>query len=352
MRIAPWMVVKEAWSELMLERKSRLKFRVWTLILLFQIACSNVCAASDGGAYAGLEFYGSSMLSRIELERLLNLRNGASFRSVNSGIERLKRELKARKLEANIQTVTGDGTDIYVSVDILNDDGALPPRILQDPHQVEFRSEEPLQLLAKLHERLDFLDAQGRPAGEVIRDGVKFYSDEVCNGFVRELIRNCEPMRQELLYLIDHDPNAVRRQSAVELLNWAGDIPDTAARLLPAVDDIDLNVRTLVTRYLFRSLPFLPDDFPFEDMIEVYSRDLIRPSHDDRSKSLYLLLAVVKKRPELVRQVKSIDSKRILALKERSVVPSIKLACEQFEKLFARANVGLTDVKPNLDFLP
>ena len=248
--------------------------------------------------------------------------------------------------------MTGDGSDLYVSVDILGDETEMPSRILQDPHQVNFRSQEPVQLLEKLHARLDFLEAQGRPASEEMRDGVKYYSDEPCNQIVKELIRHCEPMREELIYLIHHDPNAVRRADAAELLSWAGEIPDTAMKLLPAVDDVDLNVRTIVTRYLFKSLPLLPDDFPYADMVDVYSRDLARPSHDDRSKSLYMLLALLKKRPELVRQVRSLDDKRIQQLRNRSVVPSIKLACAQFERVFARANTGLTDVKPNLDFLP
>jgi hypothetical protein len=316
------------------------------------ISLPDMALAGEGGAYAGLEFYGSTQISRVEVERLLGLRNGASYRSVVSATERLKRELKARKLEANIQAVTGDGTDIYLSVDILGDEQELPSRILEEPHHVNFRSEEPVQVLEKLHQRLAFLEAQGRPANEEMRDGVKYYSDEPCNQMVRELLRHCPPMREELLFLIDHDPNSLRRTCAVELLNWAGEVPDTAVRLLPAVDDVDINVRTMVTRYLFKSLPLLPDDFPFADMVEVYSRDLSRPSHDDRSKSLYMLLALIKKHPELVRQVKDLDDKRISQLKVRSLVPSIKLACGQFERLFNRANVGLTDVQPNLDFLP
>lgn len=319
---------------------------------LFAILPQTALAAGDGGAYAGLEFYGSSQISRDEVEKLLGLRNGASYRSVVSATERLKRALKGRKLEANIQAVTGDGTDIYLSVDILGDEEELPSRILEEPQHVNFRSEEPVQLLAKLHQRLDFLEAQGRPATEDMRDGVKYYSDEPCNQMVRELLRHCQPMREELLFLIDHDPNSLRRTCAVELLNWAGDIPGTALRLLPAVDDVDINVRTMVTRYLFKSLPFLPDDFPYAEMVEVYSRDLSRPSHDDRSKSLYMLLALVKKHPELIRQIKALDAKRMIQLKKRSLVPSIKLACGQFERLFAGANAGLTDVKPNLDFLP
>lgn len=309
-------------------------------------------AGDLGGSYVGLEFYGSTQISRAEVERMLALHSGASYKSVVGAIERLKRQLKARRLEANIQAVTGDGSDIYLSVDILGDEHELPSRILQNPQQVNFRSEEPVHLLEKLHQRLEFLESQGRPASEEMRDGVKYYSDEPCNQMVKELLRHCQPMREELLYLIDHDPNAVRRTCAAELLSWAGEVPDTASRLLPAVDDVDVNVRTMVTRYLFKSLPLLPDDFPFVDMVEVYSRDLLRPSHDDRSKSLYMLLALINKRPELIRQVKSLDDKRIEQLRDRSLVPSIKLACGQFQKLFARANVGLTDVKPNLDFLP
>lgn len=315
------------------------------------ICCEPASAATDG-SYQGLEFYGSSQMSRPELEKLLGLRNGASYRSVQSAMERLHRELKARRLEGNIQAVTADGSDIYLSVDVLGGYEDMPSRILKEPHQVAFRSEEPVQILEKLHGRLDLLEAQGRPASEEWRDGIKYFSDEPCNQMVKDLIRHCGPMREELLYLIDHDPNAVRRATAVELLSWSGEVPDTAYRLLAAVDDVDVTVRTLVTRYLFKNLALLPDDFAFQDLVEVYSRDLNRPSHEDRSKALYMLLAVVKRRPELIRQVQALDEKRIKFLQERSLVPSIKLACAQFQKLFVRSNVGLTDVKPNLDFLP
>ncbi|MBA3859585.1 MAG: hypothetical protein C0507_21985 [Cyanobacteria bacterium PR.3.49] len=308
--------------------------------------------AATEGSYQGLEFYGSSQMSRPELEKLLGLRNGASYRSIKSAMERLHRELKARRLEGNIQAVTGDGTDIYLSVDVLGGYDDMPSRILKEPHQVAYRSEEPVQILEKLHGRLELLEAQGRPANEEWRAGIKYFSDEPCNQMVNDLMRHCGPMREELLYLIDHDPNAVRRATAVELLSWSGEVPDTAYRLLAAVDDVDVTVRTLVTRYLFKNLSLLPDDFAFQDMVEVYSRDLNRPSHDDRSKALYMLLAIVKRRPELIRQVQALDEKRIKFLQERSLVPSIKLACAQFQKLFVRANVGLTDVKPNLDFLP
>ena len=309
-------------------------------------------SAAMEGSYQGLEFYGSSQMSRPELEKLLGLRNGASYRSITSAMERLHRELKSRRLEGNIQAVTGDGTDIYLSVDVLGGYDDMPSRILKEPHQVAFRSEEPVQILEKLHARQGLLEAQGRPVNEEWRDGIKYFSDEPCNQMVNDLMRHCGPMREELLYLIDHDPNAVRRATAVELLSWSGEVPDTAYRLLAAVDDVDVTVRTLVTRYLFKNLALLPDDFAFQDMVEVYSRDLNRPSHEDRSKALYMLLAIVKRRPELIRQVQALDEKRIKFLQERSLVPSIKLACGQFQKLFTRANVGLTDVKPNLDFLP
>lgn len=322
-----------------------------SIAYVLAMPAGGVFAASEG-SYQGLEFYGSSQMSRPELEKFLGLHNGASYRAVTAAMERLNRELKARRLEGNIQAVTGDGTDIYLSVDVLGGYDDMPSRILKEPHQVAFRSEEPVQILEKLHQRLEFLEATGRPANEEWREGIKYFSDEPCNQMVNDLIRHCGPMREELLYLIDHDPNAVRRATAVELLSWSGEVPDTAFRLLPAVDDVDVTVRTLVTRYLFKNLSLLPDDFAFQDMVEVYCRDLNRPSHEDRSKALYMLLALVKKRPELIRQVQALGEKRIKFLQERSLVPSIKLACAQFQKLFVRVNVGLTDVKPNFDFLP
>lgn len=97
------------------------KQAVSILIANIFVVASSAFAYNASGAYVGLEFYGSPQISRAEVEKLLGLHNGASSKSVLSASERLRRALKARNLEANIQTVTGDGTDIYVSVDILGD---------------------------------------------------------------------------------------------------------------------------------------------------------------------------------------------------------------------------------------
>lgn len=302
--------------------------------------------------FAALEFYGSSQLSKMELEKILSLRPGASYRSVVSAIERLNRALKIRRLESNVQMVRGENHEIYLSVDVVGEDNDTPVRHLESPHQVEFRSEMPVELLGKLHTRLDLLDSEGRPPAEEYRNGLKFFSDEPCNQIVKDLMRFCPDMRDELLTLIDHDPSAVRRANAVELLNWSGDVPDTLLRLLPAVDDIDVGVRTLATRYIFNRLSILPDTFPYEEIADVYSRDLTRPSHQDRSKALIVLLALARQRPNLLRQIREQNAKRIAYLKERSQIPSIKLACGQLEKLFARQDAGLVDDKDFLPILP
>ncbi|MBC7998014.1 MAG: hypothetical protein IAF58_08735 [Leptolyngbya sp.] len=322
-----------------------------TFICLTLNLASNAASVREE-TFAALEFYGSSQISKLELEKVLALRPGASFRSVSSAIDRLNRVLKTRRLESNVQMVRGENNEIYLAVDIVGEDNDTPVRHLESPHQVEFRSEMPVELLGKLHTRLDLLDSEGRPPSDEVRDGLKFYSDEPCNQIVKDLMRFGPDMREELLTLIDHDPSAVRRSNAVELLNWAGDVPDTLLRLLPAVDDIDVGVRTLATRYIFSRLSMLPDNFPFEEIADVYSRDLTRPSHQDRSKSLIVLLALARQRPNLLRQIREQNAKRISYLKERSQIPTIKLACAQLEKLFARQDAGLVDDKGFLPILP
>lgn len=267
---------------------------------------------------------------------MLSLKPGASYKSVSQALLRFKKQLDQRHLEANTQLVSGDQGEIYVSVDLIEINPDLPTRRLVKPQHVAFRSEQPITFLAKLHERLDLLEQGGRPVSEEIRDGLKYYSDEPCNQIVQEIRRFAPEMRKELIAVVDHDPNSVRRETAIELLNWSGEVPDTAFKLLPALDDSDFNVRAMVVRYLFPRFGILPADFPYAEMADAFARQLRRPSHQDRSKALYALLALSRKRPELIGQIKDQNEAAINALATRSVIPSIKEAANELIKTFQK----------------
>ncbi|MBI4534290.1 MAG: hypothetical protein HY711_10140, partial [Candidatus Melainabacteria bacterium] len=134
-----------------------------------------------------------------------------------------------------------------------------------------------------------------------------------------------------------------------ELLNWAGATPDTSTQLIPALDDADHNVRASVARYLFPRLETLPDDFPFQDLLEALSRQLNRPSHQDRSKALYCLLALCKQHPDLTRAAKVFDEDRVKQLAQESTIPAIKEPAVELSRLFAKTPSVTEHMPPKPD---
>lgn len=289
-----------------------------------------------GMRYAGVEFYGSSQVTRAEIDKYLAVKLGVTMETVVRAVERLKKQLELRHVNAKVQVVSAPPGKFYLVVDVA--DSAADPvqtRRLKEPRHVLVRSDKPFLLLDQLETRLRKLTDEGRPWHEDIRDGMKFYSDEPCNAIVEQLGKQVPDMRLEYLAVIASDPDPNRRKRAVQLLNWAGAIPETAYYLLPAFDDADSDVRAEVARYMFPRFETFPDNFPFQMLIEAVSRQLSRTSHQDRSKALHCLLALANQRPDLISNIKVFNEERVRQLADASVIPSVKEPAQQLIARFA-----------------
>lgn len=317
----------------------------------FQFSCnifSIICLSSlflttaahgrgaDKAGFAGVEYYGSSQVSKLELEKMLGLHPGASPEAIENALVRLKKQLDARHLEAHAEVVTASPGVLYVVVDV--EDSSIeqaPTRRLREPRHVEVRTEKPFLLLNDLHARLDEVRSQGRPLTEALKDGYPYYSDEPANQVVADILKYAPVMRDELIAVTESDPNPVRRCQAIELLGWSGSTDNTALRLMPALDDMDPFVRAETARYLFPRLGLLSPSFPFENLAAAFGRQITRPSHEDRSKGLYCLLSLCMQHSDLIKQVSADDDKRIHELIDTSALPSVKIPAEKLVALFA-----------------
>lgn len=293
-------------------------------------------AADDEPKYAGLEYYGSSQMTRKEIEQILRLRVGGSSKSVEQAVARLRKALDDRHLIAVVDSVaTGPGVYVVADIEESKSGEELPMRILENPHHVRVQSEKPSLLLMKLDERLQKLVFEGRKPAETYPGGVKMYSDEPANQLVEELRRFGPPMRDEWLTIVVSDPDPARRVEAIRLLNWAGQYEDTCTRLVPALDDSSHLVRGEVVRFLFPRLRILSDYFPFNELAAALCRQIMRPSHEDRSKGLYCIIALLRMRPLLTAPMKQCAEKRIRTLADESIIPTVKEPAHQLLKTFS-----------------
>lgn len=291
-------------------------------------------AADDELKYAGLEYFGSSQISRKEIEQILRLKVGGSSRNVEQAVARLRKTLDDKHLIAVVDSVaTGPG--VFVVADIEDSKEDLPMRVLDNPHHVRVASEKPSLLLMKLDERLEKLNFEGRKSAETYPGGVKMYSDEPANQLVEELRRFGPPMRDEWLTIVVSDPDPLRRVEAIRLLNWAGNYEDTCAKLVAALDDSSHLVRGEVVKFIFPRLRYLSENFPFNELAAALCRQIMRPSHEDRSKGLYCIIALLRMRPLLTAPMKQCAEKRIRTLADESIIPTVKAPAQQLLATFS-----------------
>lgn len=312
-----------------------MKRKTLVLITSALLYISPAFAAEPGGGFHAVEFYGSSLLTRHELEKMLALKPGASYQSVTRAVARLEKALAARRLKANID-IANDVGGIVVAVDIVeNGVVGVPTRKLKFPRHIALSSDVPLQIFDEMMARRETLAAQGRPVTESYPEGIKRFSDEPCNQYAEKLLRRVPAMMEELLTMVASDPDPTRRSRAIELLNWAGDYPDLCYKLLPAVNDSSEQVRASAARFIYPRIKMLPEDFPFEDFVEAFSHQLSRPSHMDRMLALRCLMECGRTHEITLYAIKEFDLERLKQLDSMSVVETIKQPAHQLVETLA-----------------
>lgn len=296
------------------------------LLVGFLVAMGGATARSMGG-FAGVEYLSNdSQISRQEVEKILGLHHGASYEAAERALERLRDKFEQRRMHANLEIVDGDKDEFYVSVDIVKAGvaGDAPTRKLEFMRRVFLTNTKPLTLLEQLETRRMQLQEQGRPTAVVYKDGVKHYSDVACDRIVDQLLTVTPLVRGQLCQMVSSDPDPRRRMAAIELLNWAGAPVADAVEVMPAINDVDADVRVVAAKYVIARVDLLPDRFPWTQLIEAYAFQLVRPSHRDRISGLACLAAMSKARPELAYNIKVYSEERLKLLMEQSSIPAIR----------------------------
>lgn len=300
------------------------------------IDSSRAMAASRTGGFSGIEFLGSSLISRVELEKIIRLGQGASLENADKALERMRVAFEKRALKANVEVVP-DSDAYYICVDVLDsrNSNAIPTRQLEDMHHIRLPNERPFVLLQELQTRLEKLLQEGRPSSESYENGSRQYSDVAAMRIAEKLGQELEGQRPYLLKILSSDPNGERRGQAAELLNFCGDPVDNCFQLIAALDDIDVRVRKNAAKYIWARIRILPNKFPFDELVEALSRQLSRPSHHDRLRSMAALLELSKRDSDSITGIKTFDEARLKELQNTSVIPSIQKAAGQLVSICA-----------------
>ena len=310
------------------------------LLIVFLLLTGPVFSQYEAGGdyeYAGLEYFGASQLTGAEINKMLHLRPGASMKSIEKAVKRLEEKIHKLRLFANVQIVTASNNRAYVAVDLIEQsDDLIPVRKLSNPHHVTTKSEKPNILFNRLKARLTKLNQEGRAWKTVFKGGYKYFSDEPANQIVTDIRRFAPAMKDDWLEVIASDPDPERRVEAIELLNWSGNFADTCYRLIGAIDDSNFRVRASAVRFIYDRLDLLPFDFPYEDLMHALLRQVKRPSHEDRVKSLYMMYAILNKQPLLTAMAKESCGKEVKVYAEQSIIPSVRKIAERLNTKFSQ----------------
>lgn len=303
--------------------------------LVLSLACLPAFSARDGSGYLGLEFLGSTQLSRVEIEKVLALKPGATLENAQKALDRLRAKLELKHIKTNIDVVPGDQNNFFIAIDVVESglSNKLPTRALENPHHVFLNNEKPFTLLEQLRVRQDKLIETGRPTDESYREGMKTFSDQPSQRLAEQAVKELEGQQRSLLTIVSTDPNPNRRTSAIELLNFVPDWLRSCVALIPAIDDSDAGVRAAATKFIWARLPNMPDDFPFQDLMEALSRQLMRPSHGDRTRSLACLISLCKRDSDAISAVKEFDSERLKQITDSSILPEVQAMAGQLMKV-------------------
>lgn len=330
-------------------RSSLMSFFIVLLFAIQFVLPSPGWSASDQPRFEGLEFYGSSLITRVELEKILRLKPGRSLSSVEGATSRLQSYFDKKRILANVQTIVIPPSRIYVVVDLEDRTNIIPTTNLYNPHHVRVQSEKPFILLSSLHDRLARLDEEGRSSKESYPDGVRVFSDEPARQLAREIRRFGSVLRNEWLEIVNSDPEPTRRVDAIELLNWAGSYEDSCEKLIPALDDMSYLVRVEADRFLYPRLAMLSTSFPFDKLGAALCRQLHRPSHQDRLKSMYAIKRVLRLHPELVPPMKKCAQARLKVISNTSVIPTVRKVSSDLLILFDTYRPSSPQVPKRID---
>ncbi len=288
---------------------------------------------APGWGYQGVEFSGSSQVSRLELERGLGLKQGASPEAADKAIERLKASLEQKHIKTSLD-LAEEGNGYFIVVDVIDPTlVGVPSRHLKFPHHINLSSEKPFSVFAELLERRRQLSEQGRPVTEKYDNGLKYFSDEPCNQFAAQLHKQVPSMLFEFLSVIESDPDPRRRSQAIEVLNWVEEPVRICFTLIPAINDADEQVRASASRYIYPRISLLPENFPLSDLTEAFSNQMTRQTHQDRLLALRCLLELSRRHPQTIWSIKTFDEERLKQLKSTSVLSAIQEPATELIKL-------------------
>ncbi len=298
-------------------------------------ACSILTSSPAAGARASqdsprvwtdFEIVGYDSYSREEIIQALPVKVGSaadlSFEQRDSWARALEEKLGfARVFLGNLRYVDGKSF-LVVNVVEVGDEERMAYR---DAPTGSVEIPAPVQrVYAELNKIWDDLFEQGTPPMETVTADYVDFSDPAMSRLAKELRDLAGPHREQLIRVVREDAQEIRRAEAASLLNWAGDPEASIHEVIRYLDDPSPTIRNNITRFMGHFLGSLRSETTRHAVLRELSRQVRRPSHGDRNKSLYGMLSIVESHPEDLSMLMQLAGDAIHQIAEQSILSNVQ----------------------------
>jgi hypothetical protein len=193
--------------------------------------------------------------------------------------------------------------------------------------EITLANNEILAVYNQLSERRELLFNQGTPPYEIYSsDFLDLFNDSECHQLCLQLSQLVPAYRKNILEVVEYHHNELTRATAANLLCWTRfELEGAIAATHWLLDDPSDEVRNNISRFMLPYVDRIYGAHIKHPLIHNLLVQLNRPSHVDRNKALYCLLAITKRSGFLDRRyIKERGSKLIERVASTSLLPNVR----------------------------
>lgn len=332
--------------------RSVLPAGVVALIALLAPATAAIAADEAPWTWAGLEILGNHTVPRAEIEKLIPIPMGGEWRQGDPPV--WKESCAAVKERFDFAEVlcpdrpllVFGGRKAYLVVDVVEKGRESRVNFRAAPTgSVPFANDEMVRLSQEVGAKTMAAAMAGHGYNETGTKGYLVYEDksgtnEDMTPAVERLAQLVPQYRDNLFAVLRGEADKNARREAATLLNWAGDPDRTMREALTLLDDPEDGVRNNLSRYMIHFSGQVTSKRLRHRMIDTFVRELDTPSHGDRNKGLYNLLAIAQARPDDHAYILDRGGDALRYLGENSILFNVQGPARDLLELLAPSRVG------------
>jgi hypothetical protein len=285
--------------------------RILISFMILVHGSSLVVAAEDvPWTWAGIEILGNHKVPRSEIEKLIPIPIGGDYHRGDApfwteACVEVRRTFDFAAVECGDRPLrVFDGRKAYLIVDIVEKGRESVLKFRDAPvGSVPFGNDEMVSISAELASKTMKAAMAGHYYNEISEKGHLTYVDPTANNEdlgpqIARLAELVPQNRDNVFDVLRHEKDPKNRQTAATLLNWiGGDLEETLRVSQSFLDDPDDGVRNNVSRFMIQFVGNVKSKRVRHHLIDAFVGQIERPSHGDRNKGLYNLLAIAKASP-------------------------------------------------------